>query len=59
MIKTDKKSTNIHKSPYKQNSKPKKFVNKSTKNDNATKDTCYYCGRFYPHKRKCPAEGAT
>jgi hypothetical protein len=59
MIKTDRKSTNIHKYPYKNNYKPNKFSNKSTKTDSTTKDTCYYCGRSYPHKGKCPAEGAT
>ncbi len=59
MIKTDRKSTNIHKYPYKNNYKPNKFSNKSTKIDSTTKDTCYYCGRSYPHKGKCPAEGAT
>jgi hypothetical protein len=59
MIKTDRKSTNSHKYPYKNNYKPNKFSNKSTKIDSTTKDTCYYCGRSYPHKGKCPAEGAT
>ncbi len=36
-----------------------KATNKHSKRNAENKDTCYYCGRTYPHKGKCPAEGAT